>query len=99
MKRIESIQNIKEGNSFFDVAVIGGGATGLGIALDAASRGYSTIWREKNDLAKRTYSRSTKMVHGGGEYLGPGKGRSGFEALRVGGDLRKNDPPLVHGLH
>src|SRR5690625_4523708 len=92
MKRIESIQNIKEGNSFIDVAVIGGGATGLGIALDAASRGYSTILLEKNDLAKGTSSRSTKLVHGGVRYLAQGNVRLVFEALRERGIMRKNAP-------
>lgn len=98
MKRIESIQNIKEGNSFFDVAVIGGGATGLGIALDAASRGYSVILLEKNDLAKGTSSRSTKLVHGGVRYLAQGNVRLVFEALRERGIMRRNAPHLVHDL-
>jgi glycerol-3-phosphate dehydrogenase len=53
----------------FDVLVIGGGATGLGIAVDAASRGYRTALVEAHDFAKATSSRSTKLVHGGVRYL------------------------------
>lgn len=98
MKRIESIRNIKEGNSSFDVAVIGGGATGLGIALDAASRGYSVILLEKNDIAKGTSSRSTKLVHGGVRYLAQGNVRLVLEALRERGIMRRNASHLVHDL-
>jgi glycerol-3-phosphate dehydrogenase len=60
-------------NPEWDICVIGGGATGLGIAVDAASRGYSTVLFEKHDFAKGTSSRSTKLVHGGVRYLQQGK--------------------------
>ena len=53
----------------WDVIIIGGGATGLGVAVDAATRGYSTLLLEGNDFAKGTSSRSTKLVHGGVRYL------------------------------
>lgn len=56
----------------WDICIIGGGATGLGIAVDAASRGYSTVLFEKYDFAKGTSSRSTKLVHGGVRYLQQG---------------------------
>ena len=71
MKRREQIaklDSVKE----FDICVIGGGATGLGIAVDAASRGCKTVLLEKYDFAKGTSSRSTKLVHGGVRYLQQG---------------------------
>ena len=58
-----------EQTSEWDVAVIGGGASGLGIAVDSANRGFRTLLLEKNDFAKGTSSRSTKLVHGGVRYL------------------------------
>jgi len=56
----------------WDILVIGGGATGLGIALDAVTRGYKTLLVEQSDFAKGTSSRSTKLVHGGVRYLAQG---------------------------
>jgi glycerol-3-phosphate dehydrogenase len=56
----------------FDLLVVGGGATGLGVAVDAASRGYSTALVEATDFAQGTSSRSTKLVHGGVRYLAQG---------------------------
>ncbi|MBD1396682.1 glycerol-3-phosphate dehydrogenase/oxidase [Pontibacter sp. JH31] len=79
----------------WDVVVIGGGSTGLGTALDAASRGYRTLLLEQSDFAKGTSSRSTKLVHGGVRYLAQGKIRLVFEALRERGLLLRNAPHLV----
>ena len=80
----------------WDVCIIGGGATGLGTALDAASRGFKTILFEQYDFAKGTSSRSTKLVHGGVRYLQQGNIRLVMEALRERGLLLKNAPHLVH---
>lgn len=79
----------------WDVLVIGGGATGLGTALDAASRGYRTLLFEQSDFAKGTSSRSTKLVHGGVRYLVQGNIRLVFEALRERGILLRNAPHVV----
>lgn len=79
----------------WDCCIIGGGATGLGIAIDAASRGYSTILLEQYDFAKGTSSRSTKLVHGGVRYLQQGNIKLVMEALRERGLLRQNAPHLV----
>lgn len=78
----------------WDVLVIGGGATGLGIAIDAASRGYKTLLAEKTDFAKGTSSRSTKLVHGGVRYLAQGNIKLVREALRERGIMLKNAPHL-----
>ncbi len=80
----------------FDCCIIGGGATGLGIALDAASRGLKTILLEQHDFAKGTSSRSTKLVHGGVRYLKQGNISLVLEALRERGLLCRNAPHLVH---
>ncbi len=80
----------------WDICIIGGGATGLGIAVDAASRGYKTILFEKHDFAKGTSSRSTKLVHGGVRYLQQGNIRLVIDALKERGLLLKNAPHLVH---
>lgn len=79
----------------FDICIIGGGATGLGIAVDAASRGCETILLEKYDFAKGTSSRSTKLVHGGVRYLQQGNIKLVMEALKERGLLKKNAPHLV----
>lgn len=86
------------GGERWDVVVVGGGATGLGAALDAASRGYRTALLEAEDFAKGTSSRSTKLVHGGVRYLAQGNISLVFEALRERGILRRNAPHLVHVL-
>jgi glycerol-3-phosphate dehydrogenase len=80
----------------WDLIVVGGGATGLGTALDAASRGYSTLLLERDDFAKGTSSRSTKLVHGGVRYLAQGDVGLVREALHERGLLRQNAPHLVH---
>lgn len=79
----------------WDLIVIGGGATGLGIALDAASRGFTTLLLEQSDFAKGTSSRSTKLVHGGVRYLAQGNIRLVHDALHERGVLLKNAPHLV----
>lgn len=82
----------------WDLVVIGGGATGVGIALDAASRGYTVCVVEQSDFGKGTSSRSTKLVHGGVRYLQQGNVSLVMEALRERGILRQNAPHLVRDL-
>ncbi|HEY9881927.1 MAG TPA: glycerol-3-phosphate dehydrogenase/oxidase [Leptolyngbyaceae cyanobacterium] len=82
----------------WDFIVIGGGATGLGTAVEAASRGYKTLLLEKYDFAKGTSSRSTKLVHGGVRYLAQGNLSLVREALHERGLLRRNAPHLVKDL-
>jgi glycerol-3-phosphate dehydrogenase len=82
----------------WDVVVIGGGATGVGVALDAASRGYSTVLVERGDFAQGTSSRSTKLIHGGVRYLRQGNVSLVLESLRERAVLRKNAPHLVRDL-
>lgn len=88
-------QLIAEPHKIWDIVVIGGGASGLGTALEAASRGYSTLLLEQADFAKGTSSRSTKLVHGGVRYLAQGDLKLVREALRERGILAKNAPHLV----
>lgn len=95
MKRNSFIKQLSETEEF-DICIIGGGATGLGIAIDAASRGYKTALFEKSDFAKGTSSRSTKLVHGGVRYLQQGNIKLVMEALKERGLLLKNAPHLVH---
>ena len=97
MKRAQIIQSIRETPSW-DMIVIGGGASGLGTALEAASRGYRTLLVEAHDYAKGTSSRSTKLVHGGVRYLAQGNVHLVREALHERGLLKKNAPPLVHDM-
>lgn len=80
----------------FDIVIIGGGATGLGAAVDAASRGHRVALFEQADFAKGTSSRSTKLVHGGVRYLKQGNISLVLEALRERGRLARNAPHLVH---
>lgn len=79
----------------WDVIVIGGGATGLGVALDSTSRGYKTLLLEQSDFAKGTSSRSTKLVHGGVRYMAQGDLLLVMEALRERGLMLKNAPHLT----
>ena len=81
-------------NSSWDVIIIGGGSTGLGVALDAASRGYNTLLLEGVDFAKGTSSRSTKLLHGGVRYLAQGNINLVKEALTERDLLLKNAPHL-----
>ena len=88
---IEQLGQVKE----WDIIVVGGGATGLGIAVDAAQRGFKVLLLEKNDFAKGTSSRSTKLVHGGVRYLAQGNIKLVVEALRERGFLLSNAPQLT----
>jgi glycerol-3-phosphate dehydrogenase len=80
----------------WDVLVVGGGATGLGAGLEAASRGYRTLLLEARDFAKGASSRSTKLVHGGVRYLKQGNVKLVLEALRERGRMLRNAPHLAH---
>ncbi|KAF1018941.1 MAG: Aerobic glycerol-3-phosphate dehydrogenase [Paracidovorax wautersii] len=82
----------------YDLAVIGGGATGLGVALDAAARGFSVVLLESHDFAKGTSSRATKLVHGGVRYLAQGNISLVREALRERTHLLRNAPHLAQPL-
>jgi glycerol-3-phosphate dehydrogenase len=82
----------------WDLAVIGGGATGLGVALDAASRGLSVVLVESEDFAKGTSSRATKLVHGGVRYLAQGNVALVREALHERSSLLANAPHLAQPL-
>ena len=82
----------------WDIVIIGGGATGLGAAVDAASRGYKTLLVEQADFAKGTSGKSTKLVHGGVRYLAEGNIKLVREALKERGLLLKNAPHVCHDL-
>jgi glycerol-3-phosphate dehydrogenase len=82
----------------WDFLIVGGGATGAGVAVDAAARGYSVLLLEQNDFGKGTSSRSTKLVHGGVRYLEQGNISLVMEALKERGILRQNAPHLVGNL-
>jgi glycerol-3-phosphate dehydrogenase len=97
MQRQEMIDRL-EGTSAWDVVVIGGGATGVGIAVDAASRGYEVALVEQHDFGKGTSSRSTKLAHGGVRYLEQGNISLVMEALKERGLMRQNAPHLVSNL-
>lgn len=94
MDRDLNINNIDRHN-IWDIVVIGGGASGLGTALEAASRGYKTVLVEQDDFAKATSSRSTKLAHGGVRYLEQGDVALVLQALKERGFLLKNAPHLV----
>jgi glycerol-3-phosphate dehydrogenase len=96
--RAELLQRLDDGSRPWDVIVIGGGATGLGTAVDAASRGYRTLLLEQGDFACGTSSRSTKLIHGGVRYLQQGNLVLVREALRERHILMENAPHLVHDV-
>lgn len=98
MNRDEMIRRLREQRGFWDFLVVGGGATGLGTAVEAAARGYTTLLLEQSDFAKGTSSRSTKLVHGGVRYLRQGNISLVVEALRERGLLVRNAPHLVRNL-
>jgi glycerol-3-phosphate dehydrogenase len=98
MKRESHLNDIRNAKEPFDFCIVGGGATGLGAAVDAASRGHSVVLIEQADFAKGTSSRSTKLVHGGVRYLQQGNVSLVLEALRERGRLTRNAPHLVHDL-
>jgi glycerol-3-phosphate dehydrogenase len=95
MDRNVAIQGLANTETQWDVVVIGGGASGLGAALEASSRGYKTLLLEQDDFAKGTSSRSTKLVHGGVRYLAQGNISLVLEALKERGRLKQNAPHLV----
>jgi glycerol-3-phosphate dehydrogenase len=101
MRREEMLRKIREHaekHDPWDIAVIGGGATGMGVAVDAAARGFDVVLVEAHDFGKGTSSRSTKLVHGGVRYLEQGNIPLVMSALKERGLLRKNAPHLVHDL-
>jgi len=97
MNRADMLQQLN-GESVWDIIIIGGGATGLGTAVDAATRGYKTLLVEQHDFAKGTSSRSTKLVHGGVRYLAQGNIKLVREALKERGLLLKNAPHVTSNL-
>ncbi|MGC6479200.1 MAG: glycerol-3-phosphate dehydrogenase/oxidase [Flavobacteriaceae bacterium] len=98
MNRKASLRKVSSRKKAWDIVIIGGGASGLGAAADAASRGYKTLLLEKYDFSKGTSSRSTKLVHGGVRYLQNGDISLVIEALKERGIMRKNAPHLVQDL-
>lgn len=98
MHRAEMLTHVRERSAAWDMIIIGGGATGVGVAVDAASRGYQVLLVEQYDFGKGTSSRSTKLVHGGVRYLEQGNISLVMEALKERGLLRQNAPHLVHDL-
>lgn len=95
LNRHQMIQQL-DSTTQWDICIIGGGATGLGTAIDSVTRGLKTILFEQHDFAKGTSSRSTKLVHGGVRYLQQGNIKLVLEALKERGLLIKNAPHLVH---
>ena len=98
MLRSKNIKKIKNQKKSWDILIIGGGASGLGAAVDAASRGFKTLLLEKEDFAKGTSSRSTKLIHGGVRYLQNGDLSMVIESLKERGIMRRNAPHLVKDL-
>jgi glycerol-3-phosphate dehydrogenase len=98
MNRDEMISRLEEATEQWDILIIGGGATGVGAAIDAASRGHNVVLLEQSDFGKGTSSRSTKLVHGGVRYLQQGNVPLVMEALKERGLMRQNAPHLVHDL-
>ncbi|MEX2091823.1 MAG: glycerol-3-phosphate dehydrogenase/oxidase, partial [Pirellulales bacterium] len=96
--RERQLERLSGDDGTWDIVVIGGGATGVGIAVDAASRNYRVALFEQHDFGKGTSSRSTKLVHGGVRYLEQGNVSLVREALQERGRLCKNAPHLVHPL-
>src|SRR5450755_1477652 len=98
LNRAEMLERARATGEAFDFIVIGGGASGVGVAVDAAARGYATLLLEQSDFGKGTSSRSTKLVHGGVRYLEQGNVSLVMEALKERGLLRQNAPHLVSEL-
>ena len=98
MNRAEMLNRVSERRTPWDMVIVGGGATGAGIAVDAASRGYDVLLLEQHDFGKGTSSRSTKLVHGGVRYLEQGNISLVMEALKERGLMRQNAPHLVGDL-
>ena len=95
MQRENLLKQLENTDKVWDFVVVGGGATGLGCAVDAASRGYSVALFEREDFAKCTSSRSTKLVHGGVRYLQKLEVDLVREALHERGLMKQNAPHLV----
>jgi len=98
MTRAEMYRRLRAHAGAWDMIVVGGGATGAGVAIDGASRGYQVLLLEQDDFGKGTSSRSTKLVHGGVRYLEQGNVSLVMEALRERGLLLQNAPHLVRNL-
>src|SRR6201994_1041104 len=98
VKREEMLARVEARTAPWDIVIIGGGASGMGIAVDAATRGYDVLLLEREDFGKATSSRSTKLVHGGVRYLEQGNVSLVMEALKERGLLLQNAPHLVHEL-
>src|SRR5213075_1250100 len=98
MNREEMWGRVAQHRGPWDMIIVGGGATGAGIAIDAATRGYDVLLLEQHDFGKGTSSRSTKLVHGGVRYLEQGNIALVMEALKERGLLRQNAPHLVSNL-
>ena len=98
MNRDEMMARLRVRTTPWDILIIGGGATGIGTAVDAASRGYDVALVEQSDFGKGTSSRSTKLAHGGVRYLEQGNISLVMEALKERGLMRQNAPHLVHDL-
>jgi glycerol-3-phosphate dehydrogenase len=98
MRRDEMVAKVRSRRQPWDIAIIGGGATGMGVAVDAAARGFDVVLVEAYDFGKGTSSRSTKLVHGGVRYLEQGNIPLVMSALKERGLLRQNAPHLVHDL-
>jgi glycerol-3-phosphate dehydrogenase len=98
MNRDDILRRLQATPDGWDIIVIGGGATGVGVALDAAARGYDVALLEQSDFGKGTSTRSTKLIHGGVRYLQQGNVPLVMEALKERGILRGNAPHLVHDL-
>src|SRR6266498_2184018 len=98
MKRSEMWQRVDQHSKAWDMIVVGGGATGVGVAIDAAARGYDVLLLEQSDFGKGTSSRSTKLAHGGVRYLERGNIGLVMEALKERGLLLQNAPHLVRDL-
>ncbi len=92
------LSRLRAATAPWDVVVVGGGATGLGCAVDAASRGLTTTLIERDDFASGTSSRSTKLIHGGVRYLRGGQVGLVAQSLRERERLRKNAPGLVRPI-
>src|SRR3989475_1267704 len=98
MNREEMWERVAQHRGPWDMIIVGGGATGVGIAIDAASRGYDVLLLEQSDFGKGTSSRSTKLAHGGVRYLEQGNIGLVMEALKERGLLLQNAPHLVRDL-
>src|SRR5271167_4064762 len=98
MNRDEMVSRVRARKEPWDIVVIGGGATGAGVAVDAATRGYDVLLLEREDFGKGTSSRATKLVHGGVRYLEQGNLSLVMEALKERGILRQNAPHLVREI-